>query len=410
MSIHQLKIGICGTGAFAEAFIPLFKAHPLVKELVIADLIPERVKNIGSKFGIKRMCYSMDELCETDVDAIAIFAQRHLHGPLAIQALKAGKHVYCAVPMASSIDEIKKIIENVLKTGLVYMNGETSYYYPTVIYCRERFKAGDFGRFVYGEGNYLHPMEHGFYDVFKRSGGENWKRIAGFPPMFYPTHSTSEVLAVTRARATHVSCMGFIDDNDDGIFRVGENNWDNVFSNQTALMKTSDGGMMRINEFRRVGWWGKHSSNPLVIHGTKACFEENCGSRLWTSLKSNSIEDLTDLLNCARNFRGVDIIEEHELLQRDFDSQFSKVHPVERLPKEFERLRNGHLGSHQFLVDDFVKAVTGNKTPLINAWEAAKYCAPGLVAHESCKRNGELMEIPDFGEPPIEWEILDPCK
>jgi hypothetical protein len=81
----------------------------------------------------------------------------------------------------------------------------------------------------------------------------------------------------------------------------------------------------------------------------------------------------------------------------------SQVHPVERLPKEFIGLPNGHNGSHQFLVDDFVKACAGvisekGGTLPNNAWQAARYTIPGIIAHESSVRGGELQEIPDFGE------------
>ena len=70
---------------------------------------------------------------------------------------------------------------------------------------------------------------------------------------------------------------------------------------------------------------------------------------------------------------------------------------MERLPKEFVGLPNGHCGSHQFLVDDFVQACLTGTTPPNNVWQAARYCVPGLVAHESALRGGELLEIPDFG-------------
>ena len=43
----SIRIGICGTGAFAQSFIRLFQAHPLVDEVVLADLIPERVEASG---------------------------------------------------------------------------------------------------------------------------------------------------------------------------------------------------------------------------------------------------------------------------------------------------------------------------------------------------------------------------
>ena len=89
----SIKIGVCGTGAFSRSFIRLFKAHPLVGEVVLADLIQERAKETAAEFGIARTFGSLDELCESDVDAIAIMTQRQLHGPQVLQALQSGKHV-----------------------------------------------------------------------------------------------------------------------------------------------------------------------------------------------------------------------------------------------------------------------------------------------------------------------------
>ena len=76
------------------------------------------------------------------------------------------------------------------------------------------------------------------------------------------------------------------------------------------------------------------------------------------------------------------------------------VHPVERLPREFAGLPNGHAGSHQFLVDDFVRACAQGHQPPNNVWMAARYVLPCIVAHESAQRGGELLAVPDFGDPP----------
>ena len=122
-----LKIGVLGAGAFASSFIPLFKAHPLVDEVVIAEAFPERRAEQAARFGVARTCGTLDELCQTDVDAIAIFTQRWLHAPQAIQALRSGKHVYSAVPAGITLDEIGQLVETVKTTGLTYMLGETSY-------------------------------------------------------------------------------------------------------------------------------------------------------------------------------------------------------------------------------------------------------------------------------------------
>ena len=54
------------------------------------------------------------------------------------------------------------------------------------------------------------------------------------------------------SRFTKVSCFGSRDDHPDGIFDAELSAFDNPWSNQSALFKTADGGMARINEFRRT--------------------------------------------------------------------------------------------------------------------------------------------------------------
>jgi len=78
----------------------------------------------------------------------------------------------------------------------------------------------------------------------------------------------------------------------------------------------------------------------------------------------------------------------------------SRVHPAERLPRAFAGLPSGHSGSHQFLVDDFVRACAEGVPPPNNVWQAARYGAPGIVAHQSAVQGGRLLEVPDFGDPP----------
>lgn len=399
-----IKIGVCGTGSFARCFIPLFKAHPSVGEICLADLLPERSREAAAQFGITRIFHNLEELATSDVDAIVLMTQRHMHGPQAVCALNAGKHVYSAVPMAQSLAEIDAIISAARRTRRIYMTGETSFYLPAALYCRERFRRGDFGDFVYGEGQYYHDMSH-FYEPFQRSGGAAWKQVAGIPPMFYPTHSIAAILSATGAHAVNVSCLGVADRHSDGIFREGANCWDNVFSNQSALLRTSDGGIMRINEFRRIGWRGLNSVQ-MSLYGTQACFEEQADSRVWTTLDPKAMVNLNDLLACKPMAVQRKVAENDEVL-REFHTSISKIHHPERLPASFTALPNGHSGSHQFLVDDFVKAVCAGRLPPNHAWASARYCAPGLIAHDSARKEGERLDVPDWGVPPADWPILD---
>jgi predicted dehydrogenase len=404
----QLKVGVCGTGAFARHFIPLFKAHPEVGEVILCDLDKEKLRTRQEEFAIAKGCPSLDELCQTDVDAVAIFTQPHLHGPQAVQALRSGKHVYSAVPSAVTTDEIRTLVRAVEDTGRVYMIGETSVYYPNALYCRNRYRQGDFGRIVYGEGEYYHDWDHGLYEAYKWRHGAEWEQYAGKPPLFYPTHSTSMIVSVTGAHVTHVCGMGFTDDNADGLYARPDNRWKNPFSNETMLCRMSDGSMARINEFRRIGHPG---TVGLSLYGTEASFEEQSlpsdtalkpGDKRcnWSSKDRKACLDLTEALACIGVADSSTAGEMAAVTGADGTHQgVSKIHPVHLLPKTYLGLGNGHRGSHQFLIHDFVTAcVSGEAPALTNVWQAARYLLPGLVAHESAMTGSPLMEVPDYGD------------
>ena len=326
-----------------------------------------------------------------------IFTQRWMHAPQAIAALRAGKHVYSAVPAAISISELDDLVATVEATGLTYMMGETSHYYPAAIYCRERYAAGDFGRIVYAEGEYVHDMSHGFYDAFRHSGGNDWRPTASFPPMLYGSHSVGIVLSVTGGRMTHVSSLGLADAEGDGVFEEAVSQWGNAFSNQTALFRLSGGGMCRINEFRRIGI----SAGPSVrlsVYGTLGSFEEQANARAWTTRDDAVPLDLSEALRCA-GYPDEDPARPRSGIDANFSVGLSPVHDAARLPASFAGLPNGHYGSHQFLAVDFVEACALGRPPSTSVWDAARYCAPGIVAHESARLGGTLLEVPDFPPP-----------
>ncbi len=398
--MKRLKVGVTGTGGFAPNFIPLLQAHPWVEEVCIVEIREGRRKEVQEQFKIAGAFGDHDAMCASNVDAVLIFVDRSRHFPFAKQALQSGKHVYTAVPMANTVEEIGELVELVRKTGLTYVMGETSTYYPAFLYCQKRFRAGDFGRFVYGEGEYYHDMAcpgSAFYEIYKNAHGDEWRKFAGFPPMLYPTHSVAMVLGVTGAHMTHVSCVGLNDEkHEDECWGPGKNFWDNPYSSQCGLFQTSDGGIARINEFRRIGM--THSNHVrLSIFGTEASFEEQSGDHRgmfsWVTLDSKK-EDPTAQLHCppAQESGGA----ETEYLG------VAKIHPTERLPEAYRGKRNAHFGSHQFLMDDFIKGCVRGKIPPNNVWEAARYNIPGLIAHESCMKEGERLSIPDFGEAPVD--------
>src|SRR5690606_4279554 len=163
-------MGLVGAGQFAGQFATLFHHHPGISAVHVTDVVRSRATELVTSAGLAGTFDSFDEMIASPaIDSIAIFTQRWTHGPLVVKALRAGKHVYSAVPMAITVDEIGAIIDAVRDTGLTYMMGETSFYNPATVYARQKLAAGEFGRLFYGEGDYIHDMDLGFYEAYQYS-------------------------------------------------------------------------------------------------------------------------------------------------------------------------------------------------------------------------------------------------
>jgi predicted dehydrogenase len=394
------SLGVVGAGQFGSQFAHLFNLHPGTSAVYVADELPERAAEAVARYGLAGVKGSFEELLASDIDAVAIFTQRWTHGPLVERALRAGKHVYSAVPMAVSEEEIAAIIQAVRDTGLVYMMGETSYYNPATVYARKQLADGKFGRIFYAEGDYVHDMDLGFYEAYQYSGGERWKETASYPPMLYPTHAVGGVLGAVPAHAVSVSCVGVRDDRNDGVFDKDVSMFGNDFSNATALFELNDGGVMRTNEMRRVGYPSHIRESRFRFFGTEASFEQLAKVSVWQD--KQNVHDISEQMETRPSIPLDDpsLANVAPELRDAFVSGLAPVHDPGRLPEEFLGAPNGHEGSHHFLVDDFVTAVNNGTLPPVNAWVAARFTLPGIVAHQSALQNGERLAIRDFGDAP----------
>lgn len=418
---HQpIKLGIVGIGGFlSDHFLHVFRGHPGIGEIFLADFEKARADAQAAKFRIAGTCRNLEELLAFGVDAVAIFTPRHTHAPLAQAAMEAGCHVYMAVPAAVTIAELAGLVETSARTRRVCMTGETSFYYPEIVYAREEFATGRWGKFVHADAQYIHDMAT-WGPHFRLTAGDEWPRYAAIPPLYYATHSFSMPLSITGACVTHISAHGFCDLEKNSGYGAGNNPWDNPFSNEVALARTSDGGTLRIGEFRRLGWFAPNGREVMMpsFYCTDACFEENVASTMLIAREGNEggrdwqhggslMRDLSAWVNCA--YFEKPRADHPEDMQRHLG--LAPAHHPARLPDEFRGLHNGHSGSHQFLVDDFVRACAEDALPPCHIWNSAAWSAPGLIAHESSKQNGALLPVPDFGKPPADWrEITLPAR
>lgn len=411
---ERIRVAVIGCGRFAKNFVPLFKAHPFVEEVYVCDQRRERAEAYAENFGVKIIDSFEEALASDKINAIAIFTQRFKHGQMAIDALKAGKHVYSAVPCSISVDEIMEIEKLVRETRLTYSMGETGYYRAPAIFCRQEYAKGTFGKFAYGEAHYNHDIRN-MENSFKSSGGDDWKSFAGVPPFFYPTHSTAMVLStMPGVYAKKVMALGYKESPRTDIYGTnGVNRYDNPFSNEVMLMELSNGGIVRISENRCVGW---HAPETYIsqYYGTDGGYEFSVAKHhlaTWNPEQPTTVI-MKDVTSKLQPERINSMIEENyaEAIQKIASGEgffdVSPVQPVDRLPESYKEIHNGHNGTHHFLIDDFCRSIEYGKLTPTNIWEVARWNIPGLLAHQSALQGGVTIDVPDLGNPPEDWEVL----
>src|SRR5947207_126740 len=195
MRDRKLNIAIVGLGFGAE-FIPIYQRHPHTNMYAICQRTRNKLDQVGNAFKIEKRYSSFEDLIkDPEVDAVHINSPIHLHAPQSIAALKAGKHVACTVPSATTVDECKQIVKAATAARRNYMMMETAIYTREFLFVRELRDSGRVGRIQFMRG--AHQQEMAGWPGY-------WE---GLPPMHYATHAVSPCLALVCGESEYVSCF-----------------------------------------------------------------------------------------------------------------------------------------------------------------------------------------------------------
>lgn len=367
----QVRIGVVG-GGFGTQFY--WHEHPNCEVAAVTDLRADRRDRLQATYQCDTVHDSLEEMLRRPeaLDAVAVFSGAPDHVRHASMCMERGLHVISAVPAAMSLEEAERLREVKERTGLRYMMAETSYYRQPAIYARNLYGEGGFGEVYYSELEYYH--DRGDLDrlltdkttrFYEPDGSRSWRW--GLPPMLYPTHCLGFLVGVTRERIERVSCLGWGGEN----AWLADNRYDNPFWNQSALMRTDQGHMVRCNVFWVVGG-----------HGERARWFGDRGSLLM------SVSGLHDDSWLSRST----VLDWHERTQTVDIPDYWKS---DMLPAPM-RHGSGHDGSHAFLAAEFVNALIDDREPAIDIYESLAMTVPGIVAHQSALKNGEQLSVPSF--------------
>ncbi|MCD6509610.1 MAG: Gfo/Idh/MocA family oxidoreductase [Thermoprotei archaeon] len=114
----KIRFGVIGCGNVANNhYLPYITK---VAELVVTcDEVLERARRSASLWGAKRYCDDPDKVFSaSDVDAVVILTPHDTHADLAIRAAKAGKHFILQKPIATNMNELKRVVSIVERSGV----------------------------------------------------------------------------------------------------------------------------------------------------------------------------------------------------------------------------------------------------------------------------------------------------
>ncbi|MBN2317349.1 MAG: Gfo/Idh/MocA family oxidoreductase [Sedimentisphaerales bacterium] len=369
---RKIHMGIVG-GGFGCGF--QWHEHPDCVVEAVSDLLGERRDRLMKTYKCSKSYNSLAELVkDKKIDAVAVFTEGPNHVKHVIEVMQHGKHAISAVPasMGGGVAEAERLLDAVKKYGLTYMMAETSYYQQPTISVRQFYEQNKFGHLFYSESEYQHD---GLESLYWRDGKRTWRY--GIAPMHYPTHCTAFLVGVTGERLTEVTCHGWGDDSP----ICKDNVYNNPFWNESAMFKTDKGHGFRVN----VWWKGAHRGTERAQWiGDKMSFY--CGHPNGLGpviIRSAAGQQEKDDAGFVRNLPGTEQYDQPEWWKTDM------------LPEPL-RHNSGHHGSHTFLTHEFIDALTHNRKPTVNIIEALAYTVPGIVAHESALRGGELLKIPQL--------------
>jgi len=171
-----IRLGIAGAGWPGATIARAAQNVAGIKVTAVADLIPDRRRKLLAETGATEELADASELTtHANIDAIVIALPNHLHAPIAIAAMKAGKHVLCEAPMGISLKEARQIESASKKSGKTFLLGLQRRFGPGEQAARQAIAKGYAGDVYHARASWLRtrgqPVGTGWYIDRTKSGG-----------------------------------------------------------------------------------------------------------------------------------------------------------------------------------------------------------------------------------------------
>lgn len=380
--VEPVRIGVIGTGAQGQNLLRQLVAIPGAEVVALCDIYPPHLQKGVQLVGSEVKSYTDYRALLEDkaVQAVVIATPLYLHAPMTLDALKAGKHVFCEKMMAYTLDQAKAMARAARETKRVLQIGHQRRYNPLYHEALKRLQEGLIGRVTHiralwhRNGSWRRPLPDPQDTKLERL--LNWRLYKAYSRGLMAELGSHQIDVVNWfLGATPLSVCGY-----GGIdyWKDGREVFDNVnllfeYPNGVKLIYTS----ITTNAYDGYGEWFFGDKGTLVL--------------------TNENKGLLFREPAAEKLDWIDAAHREKLGDRE--AIVVQSGPTKRVGEPGKTLEYGpHRNAYYLELEHFLRCVREGEKPLCPPEEALKACAVSLLANEAMEKGSRPKFKPEMFE------------
>src|ERR1700678_4414819 len=142
----HFRVAVIGAGAIGQDHLASFRLHPSATVVALAEVSRKRGRETAERFGVPDVATDYRTLLgRGDIDVVSIALPNYLHAGVALDALRAGKHVMLEKPMATNARDAAKLVAEARKRGVLFMVGQNLRFTSETQTARQLVEKGILG-------------------------------------------------------------------------------------------------------------------------------------------------------------------------------------------------------------------------------------------------------------------------
>lgn len=400
--LEKVRCAFIGVGARGSGHIKQLAEIEGVEIVAISDLYEDlakkaekgclengngRHKDISLYFGEENLWKKM--LNEVKPDAVFIATPWELHAPMAIIAMEEGAHAFVEVPIATTIEDMWKIVDTSEKTQKHCMMLEQVNYGREELLYLNMCRLGVIGELLHGEASYIHDLREQMNSVDRGTGSWRTYHYTNRNGNLYPTHGLGPVAQYMNIGRTEDNFSRLVSFSSPAIGRstyaaknyAKDHKWNQLDYKggdiNTSIIKTNLGRTVLVQ-------WDETSPRPYsrlnLIQGTKGTL---AGYPMRIALEGGVEGATEDHHNWAQADQLQAIYEKYE-------------HPLYRRMGALATKMGGHGGMDFMMRYRIIECLRSGSPLDQNVYEGCLWSAVGPLSEASVAQDGMPQEFPDF--------------